>query len=341
MARARRREMASPSPVPPCRRRTAASACSNSKNRNGSASAAMPMPVSSTVMAMRTSSDSGAPSPAPLVARATVTSTPPAVGELDGVADQVGEDLAQPNLVAQQRRRHVRVDAPRRCRCPSRRPSAPAARPTPCTHSSTASGAVFSCSLSASILEKSRISSISVEQRARRSLDGLGVGLLLLGRQLGVAATARSCRECRSSACGSRGSCGQEARLGAVGRLRLRAGLAQLSLGSPPLGDVAAEALHLRHGSVGRRARHAPPTRTSAARARSRSAARSAAGAARGPAPAVLTVSPASTLGANTRPSTSRARRPNTRQKAWLTKVRRPSASRRRITSAWLSSRSR
>ena len=209
------------------------------------------MPVSSTVMAMRTSSDSGAPSPAPSGSTADGDQHAARVGELDGVADQVGEDLAQPHLVAQQQDRQSRIDRPGDVDAllvGLRRQQLDDALHAFADRQRRA------LQLQLVGLDLGEVEDLvdQREQRARRSLDGLGVGLLLR-RQLGVAQQrghAENAVHRRADLVAHRR---QEARLGAVGRFRLQARLAQLGLGLAPLGDVAAEALHLRHGSVGRR----------------------------------------------------------------------------------------
>ena len=101
----------------------------------------------------------------------TVTSTPPRIGELDGVADQVGDDLAQPHLVAQQRARQLRVDGPGDVDALlvglRRQQLDHALHAVVDRHAARSSAAACP----ASILEKSRISSIRMSSvRADRSM---------------------------------------------------------------------------------------------------------------------------------------------------------------------------
>ena len=89
-------EIARPSPVPPNRRVVEPSACSNGSKIACSFSAGMPMPVS----AIREAEDD--PVNAGLLQRDSDDDLA-LLGELDGVADQVDQDLAQPAGVADQR----------------------------------------------------------------------------------------------------------------------------------------------------------------------------------------------------------------------------------------------
>ena len=95
--------MASPSPVPPYLRVVEPSACVNAWNSPRCASAEMPMPVS--VTSKRSVTCDGA------VADLRHAHDDFAVlGELHGVADQVGQHLAQRPGIAAQRRGHIAVD---------------------------------------------------------------------------------------------------------------------------------------------------------------------------------------------------------------------------------------
>ena len=99
----RREAMASPSPVPPWRRVIEASACSNISKMAACLSAGMPMPVSLTQKCSAASvgdSDSAR----------TSSTTSPLLGELEGVAHQVDDDLPQPAVVAHQQVGHVGMD---------------------------------------------------------------------------------------------------------------------------------------------------------------------------------------------------------------------------------------
>ena len=281
MARARRREMASPSPVPPWRRRTASSACSNSENSEGSVSAAMPMPVSSTAMAISRSSLSAAG--LVLADLPTVTSTPPAIGELDGVAEQVGDDLAHAHLVAQQRTRQRRIDRPGDVDA-----FLVGLRRQQLHHALHAlvdrQGGGVEVQLVGLDLGEVEDLVDQGEQRARRALDGVGVGALL-GGEVRIGQQRRHAEDAVHRRADLVAHGRQEARLGAVGGFRLLARLPQLGLRAPPLGDVAAGALHLGDGGIAGRDRMLLPLDPARPERGLRSAARSAAGAARSPAP--------------------------------------------------------
>ena len=82
------REIASPSPAPSKRRACEPSPCSKLSKIAARRSAGTPGPVSIT--------ENRAASPSP---RSTVTQTPPALGELDRVAGEIGEHLAQAQAV--------------------------------------------------------------------------------------------------------------------------------------------------------------------------------------------------------------------------------------------------
>ena len=89
------------------------------------------------------------------------------------------------------------------------------------------------------------------QQRARRLVDGVAIGLLLgclrrIEEQAGHAEDAVH-RRADLVAHG-----GEKAALGAIGGFRLVARLAQLHLGAPLLGHVAADALHLEVAAAGR-----------------------------------------------------------------------------------------
>ena len=201
----------------------------------------MPMPVSSTVIGDRDVVLAGGL--AWMRDVPTVTSTPPRIGELDGVADQVGDDLAQPHLVAQQRARQLRVDGPGdvdallvglRCQQLDHALHAVVDRQRP---------AQFSCSLSGLDLGEIEDLVDQDEQRAGGSLDGASIGLLFCGASsvshssdvmprmpfIGVRISWLMARE--------------EARLGAVGCLRLAC--------APPCSSASAQA-----SSVMSRPRH-------------------------------------------------------------------------------------
>ena len=90
--------------------------------------------------------------------RLTVTRHLAAFGELDGVAEQVGEHLAQAPGIAAQRRGHVGLDERRELEALALRRAAPAGRRCPPRCARRSKSRVSSSSLPASILEKSRMS---------------------------------------------------------------------------------------------------------------------------------------------------------------------------------------
>ena len=153
------------------------------------------------------------------------------------------------------------------------------------------------------------------QQRARRALDGVGIGALL-GRELGVAHQRRHAEDAVHRRADLVAHGGQEARLGPVGGLRLLARLRQLGLGAAPLGNVAAETLHLgdRH-RAGRNGMLVPLEPTRAASGLDLLGVALLAQRRR-PAPAGLPRRRPARAGPNGRPSTAPRSTPNTRQKA-------------------------
>ena len=98
-----RLQITSPRPVPPYRRVVEASACANARNRLPMLSLLMPMPVSRT-----SKRNSCWVLVSPL--RVTTTVTAAALGELERVADQVGQHLAQAHRIAAHGQSHGRVE---------------------------------------------------------------------------------------------------------------------------------------------------------------------------------------------------------------------------------------
>ena len=173
-------------------------------------------------------------------ARVTAITTSPALGELDGVADQVDQDLAQAAGVADARA----AGMPRhRCGPPARAPWPRAARraagrrrPRPCRAGRRRCGS--SSSLPASIFEKSRMSLMMREQRLAGVAHRLRVVALLGGQrrveqQLGHADHAVHRRADLVA------HVGQELALGPARRLGRVARLPQLLLRALVRGDVA------------------------------------------------------------------------------------------------------
>ena len=167
IASTRRLEIASPRPVPPKRRPAPASACSNSSKMRACAS--------------RRDADAGIAdaerqarrSPC---RRSTTTATPPVSVNLIGIADEVEQNLAQPGGVADEARAAAGRRRTPRSRCPWRGRAAPAARPRPRPAGAARRARGSSSSRPASILEKSRMSSISDSQRLARGFHRLGIG---------------------------------------------------------------------------------------------------------------------------------------------------------------------
>ena len=118
---------------------------------------------------------------------------PALLGELDGVADQVEQHLAQPQRIAEQRHGHVVGDvAPRRPGPSPRR----AARPALTTLSSVSPRSKAVCSRSSLPgLDLREIQDVvdDAQQGVRRAVDLLQV-VALLGVSARVAAPAPPCR---------------------------------------------------------------------------------------------------------------------------------------------------
>ena len=137
---------------------------------------------------------------------ATLTNDLAVFRELDGVADQIDEHLAHAAGVADDGVGNVRLDVVDqfqpfwRARTPKRLQGFAQA------FAESQSGLDSSSSLPASILEKSRMSLMTV---SRDSADICTMPRLfaLLGSEFGIQDQFRHARECRSWACESRGSC--------------------------------------------------------------------------------------------------------------------------------------
>ena len=116
-----------------------------------------------------------------------------ALGELDGVADEVDDDLPQPAGIADEHVGHVGGERGRPAPAPSGGPAGQ--RSSACRRGSRAgrSRCASSSSLPASILEKSRMSLMTVSSESADDLDHLQV-LALLGESGRCRAPARSCR---------------------------------------------------------------------------------------------------------------------------------------------------
>ena len=132
-----------------------------------------------------------------------------ALGELDGVAEQVDEDLAQPAGSPRSAARDVRVDAARAAPGPwlvrarreqlARRPRRPSRRSN-----------VDGLELELAGLDLREVEDVVDDRRAALSperCDRLGVARAARSVERRCRAAGRSCRGRRSSACGSRGSC--------------------------------------------------------------------------------------------------------------------------------------
>ena len=194
-------EIASPRPVPPNLRVVELSAWVKGSNRRPRMSAGMPMPVSAT------SKRDAARRRSPARAASTRDRDVAALGELDRVADEVDQDLAEARRVAAQPRgrarstRHGERRAPSGARCGAS--SATASRPA----SRRSKSIVSSSSLPGLDLREVE-DVVDDASAAPRALSRIVAGVLaLLGVEVGVEQQRRSCRGRRSSASGSRGSC--------------------------------------------------------------------------------------------------------------------------------------
>ena len=120
---------------------------------------------------------------------ATSTTTSPALGELDGVADQIDQHLPQPARIADQRVGHVgRIWHASSSPFSSARGASRRRHPRPCRAARTAPRRARACR--ASIFEKSRMSLSMASSASADSFDGADV-LALLRRRA-------ACRSARS-----------------------------------------------------------------------------------------------------------------------------------------------
>ena len=181
------REIASPSPVPPNLRAVPPSACSNSWKMRACSSGAMPMPVS------RTRKRISLPRRRP---GSTMMATPPRFGELDRVAGEIEQHLAQPRGIAD----HACAAGRRRRRSAISRPLACARGASSSTVSSTSAAQIERPRLEVEPagLDLGEIEDLldQRQQRVARGLHRLGVGRLL-GRERRVEQQIRPCRGCR------------------------------------------------------------------------------------------------------------------------------------------------
>ena len=175
------------------------------------------------------------------------------IGELDGVAEQIGDDLAHAHLVAQQRARQRRIDRPGDLDA-----LLVGLRRQQLHHALHALVDRQRGGIEVQLvgLDLGEVEDLvdQGEQRARRALDGVGVGALL-GGEVRIGQQRRHAEDAVHRRADLVAHGGQEARLGAVGGFRLLARLPQLGLRVPPLGDVAAGALHLGDGGIAGRDR--------------------------------------------------------------------------------------
>ena len=170
-----------------CRRTCAWSSCRPARRPakiSSCLSRGMPMPVS---LHREVQQQIAVLDAAPRRRRAT---TSPALGELDGVADQVDEHLPQPARVADERVGHGSEPRGRPARAPSGgRDSASALTASPERVARGRTSVASSSSLPASILEKSRMSLITPSSESADCLDQLEI-LALLGRRASVSSTS-------------------------------------------------------------------------------------------------------------------------------------------------------
>ncbi len=167
------------------------------------------------------------------------------IGELDGVADQIGHDLPQPHLVAEQHARHRGIDGPGNVD-----PLLVGLGRQQLHH---ALHAVldrqllgFQNQLVGLDLGEVEDFIDQAEQRARRTVDGPRIGLLLR-RQLGLAQQAGHAENAVHRRADFVAHGGEEARLRPVGGLGLPARIGQLRLDAARFRDVAPQRLHLGH----------------------------------------------------------------------------------------------
>ena len=126
------------------------------------------------------------------------------VRELERVADEVGEHLAQAPVVAAHRARARRRRRARAARARARARGRRAGRSTSATASRTSKSVGSSSSLPASIFEKSRMSLMIASSARAGAAHGLREARAAR-RPAACPAAGRSCPARRSSACGSRG----------------------------------------------------------------------------------------------------------------------------------------
>ena len=115
------------------------------------------------------------------------------------------------------------------------------------TKAASANGRAARSMRPASILEKSRISSISDKQRVARGLHRLDIGRLLGGERR-VGEQVRHAEDAVERRADFVRHHGEKVGFGAIGGLRLVARLCQRALGVGAVGDVAADALHFAAG---------------------------------------------------------------------------------------------
>ena len=220
--------------MPPNRRVVEPSACSNGSKIVSSFSAGMPIPVSATAKRRMT-----------LLAR-RVSSRPTddddlaALGELDGVADQVDQDLAQPAGVADQSVGNVGGDPAGQLQALGSGPQRQGLERFLAARRAGETAIGSRLSLPASILEKSRMSLITVEQRIGRALDQAEV-LALPWRQLGIQGQLGHADDAVHRRADLVAHVGEKLALGSAGRLGGLLGDPQLLLGALDLGDVGAQ----------------------------------------------------------------------------------------------------
>ena len=210
-----RLEMASPRPVPPNLRVEEPSACSNSRKTRSWSSRLRPMPVSRTTKRMPSPGSSGS----------AMTATPPRSRELDGVAGEIEQHLAQPRRVADDVRRQAFVDQRGDLDALGLR-----ARRQQFDHAfhQRAERERPRLQIEPAGLDLGEIENLldQRQQRFARGLCRLGVGDLL-GRELGVEQQVGHAEHAVERRADLVADHGEEARLGAVGGLRLVARRAQ------------------------------------------------------------------------------------------------------------------
>ena len=220
-----------PRPVPPYFRVVEVSSCSKARKILSCLSRGMPMPVSRTVNRRPTS-----PSGAAVAGDFHAHDHLPGVGELDGVADQVEQDLPQPAGVADQGVGHVRLHVADQLQPLLVGPHGQGPQGVADRRPQREVGRV---QLQLAGLDLGEVEQVvdDAEQVVGRGLDRLEALPLVLGQRR-VEGQLGHAEDGVHGGADLVADVGQELVLGPVRRLRRLLGLPQLLLGPLPLGDV-------------------------------------------------------------------------------------------------------